>query len=172
MKTYSPRAKDIERQWWLIDAADMTLGRMASQAAHILRGKHKPMYAPHLDTGDYVVIVNAAKVRVTGNKAKQKVYYRHSGYPGGLKSPTYEQVFGRNPARVVELAVKGMLPHNSLGRAMFRKLKVYAGAEHPHQAQGALFHTGVGSPADIKRDPEGEGAVEAKGLTQRKGDNS
>jgi len=135
MKTYSPKAKDIEREWWVIDAADKTLGRVAAQVANLLMGKHKPIYAPHIDTGDYVVVINAAKVKVTGKKAEQKIYYRHSGYPGGLKSPSFKEVFSRAPARVVELAVKGMLPHNRLGRAMFKKLKVYPGNEHPHQAQ-------------------------------------
>ena len=138
MRTYSPRAKEIRREWWVIDATDQTLGRMASQVARLLMGKHKPMYAPHMDTGDYVVIVNASRVRVTGRKAEQKVYYRHSGYPGGLRSETYRHLFGRNPVRVVELAVKGMLPGTALGRAMFKKLKVYAGEEHPHQAQTTL----------------------------------
>jgi large subunit ribosomal protein L13 len=135
MKTYSPKAKDIEREWWVIDASDKTLGRVAAQVANLLMGKHKPIYAPHIDTGDYVVVVNAAKVMITGRKAEQKIYYRHSGYPGGLKSPSFKEVFSRKPARVVELAVKGMLPHNRLGTAMFKKLKVYPGNEHPHQAQ-------------------------------------
>ncbi len=135
MKTYSPKAKDIEREWWVIDAKDKTLGRMATQIAKLLMGKHKPMYAPHIDTGDYVVVINAAKVKVTGEKAEQKIYYRHSGYPGGLKSQRFEELFGKDPSRVIELAVKGMLPHNRLGRAMFKKLKVYPGNEHPHQAQ-------------------------------------
>ena len=135
MKTYSPKAKDIEREWWVIDASDKTLGRVAAQVASLLMGKHKPIYAPHIDTGDYVVVVNAAKVKITGRKAEQKIYYRHSGYPGGLKSPSFKEVFSRKPARVVELAVKGMLPHNRLGTAMFKKLKVYPGNEHPHQAQ-------------------------------------
>ena len=139
MKTYSTKAKDIERKWWVIDAADKTLGRIATQVANLLMGKHKPLYAPYIDTGDYVVVVNAAKVKVTGKKAKQKVYYRHSGYPGGLKSQRFEELFGKDPSRVIELAVKGMLPHNSLGRAMFKKLKVYPGNEHPHQAQ-VSFH--------------------------------
>jgi large subunit ribosomal protein L13 len=135
MKTYSPKAKDIEREWWVIDAADKTLGKIATQVANLLMGKHKPIYAPHIDTGDYVVVINAAKVKVTGKKTEQKVYYRHSGYPGGLKSQRFEELFAKDPGRVIELAVKGMLPHNSLGRAMFKKLKVYLGNEHPHQAQ-------------------------------------
>ena len=138
MKTYSPKAKDIERDWWVVDAAGKTLGKIATQAAGLLMGKHKPIYAPHIDTGDYVVVINAAKVKVTGKKAEQKIYYRHSGYPGGLKSQNFAQLFSKDPRRVVELAVKGMLPHNNLGRAMFRKLKVYPGNEHPHQAQVAF----------------------------------
>jgi large subunit ribosomal protein L13 len=135
MKTYSPKAKDIEREWWVIDAADKTLGRIATQVANLLMGKHKPIYAPHIDTGDYVVVINAAKVKVTGQKAEQKIYYRYSGYPGGLKSPSFKELFSKDPSRVMELAVKGMLPNNRLGRAMFKKLKVYSGNEHPHQAQ-------------------------------------
>jgi len=137
MKTYSTKAKDIERQWHVIDASGKTLGRLATQVATLLTGKHKPMYVPHLDTGDYVIVLNAAKVRVTGKKVKQKTYYRHSGYPGGLKAVTYEDMMAAHPTRVIEHAVKGMLPHNRLGRAMFKKLKVYAGDEHPHQAQVA-----------------------------------
>ena len=137
MKTYSTRAKDIERQWHVIDASGKTLGRLATQVATLLTGKHKPMYVPHLDTGDYVIVLNAAKVRVTGKKAKQKNYYRHSGYPGGMRAVTYEDMMAAHPTRVIEHAVKGMLPHNRLGRAMFKKLKVYAGDEHPHQAQVA-----------------------------------
>jgi large subunit ribosomal protein L13 len=135
MKTYSPKAKDIEREWWVIDAADKTLGKIATQVANLLTGKHKPIYAPHIDTGDYVVVINAAKVKITGKKAQQKIYYRHSGYPGGLKSRSFEEIFSKDPGRVIELAVKGMLPHDNLGRAMFKKLKVYPGNEHPHQAQ-------------------------------------
>jgi large subunit ribosomal protein L13 len=135
MKTYSPKAKDIEREWWVIDATDKALGRIATQIAKLLMGKHKPIYAHHIDTGDYVVVINAAKVKVTGEKAEQKIYYRHSGYPGGLKSQRFEELFGKDPSRVIELAVKGMLPHNRLGRTMFKKLKVYLGNEHPHQAQ-------------------------------------
>lgn len=135
MKTYSPKAKDIKREWQVVDASGKILGRLASQVASLLVGKHKPIYTPHLDTGDYVVVINAAKIKVSGKKAEQKIYYRHTGYPGGLKSPTFKEVFSSHPTRVVELAVKGMLPHNSLGRAMFRKLKVYPGSEHPHHAQ-------------------------------------
>jgi large subunit ribosomal protein L13 len=141
MKTYSTKAKDIRRQWRLIDAADKTLGRVATEAASLLMGKHKPLYAPYIDTGDYVVVTNAAKVKVTGKKAEQKIYYRHSGYPGGLKSPSFKEVFNKDPGRVIELAVKGMLPHNHLGRAMLKKLKVYPGDEHPHQAQIPVRHS-------------------------------
>jgi large subunit ribosomal protein L13 len=135
MKTYSTKAKDIERKWHVIDASDKTLGRLSSQVAKLLMGKHKPQYVPYLDTGDYVIVLNASKIIVTGNKARQKIYYRHSGYPGGLKSITFEKQMQTHPTRVIEHAVKGMLPHNRLGRAMFKKLKVYAGDSHPHQAQ-------------------------------------
>ena len=135
MKTYSIKAKDIEHQWRVVDASGKTLGRLASQVASLLMGKHKPTYTPNLDTGDYVIVINADKIRVTGNKNKQKVYYRHSGYHGGLKTTTFEKMLDTYPTRVIEHAVKGMLPHNRLGRAMFKKLKVYAGASHPHQAQ-------------------------------------
>ena len=137
MKTYSTKAKDVERQWHVIDASGKTLGRLATQIANLLMGKHKPTYVPYLDTGDYVIVLNAAKVRVTGKKAKQKTYYRHSGYPGGIKAETFENMLAAHPTRVIEHAVKGMLPHNRLGRAMFKKLKVYAGDSHPHQAQVA-----------------------------------
>ena len=137
MKTYSTRAKDIEHQWHVMDASGKILGRLASEIANLLMGKHKPIYAPHLDTGDYVVVLNAAKIRVTGKKLKQKVYYRHSGYPGGIKGVPLEDMLATHPTRVIEHAVKGMLPHNRLGRAMFKKLKVYAGDSHPHQAQVA-----------------------------------
>ena len=135
MKSYSPKAADIVRSWHVVDASGQTLGRLASEIAQLLKGKNKPYYAPHMDTGDYVVVINADKVRVTGDKLETKVYYRHSGYPGGLKAVklgTQLQVF---PTRVIEHAVKGMLPHNALGRAMYRKLKVYAGPTHPHGAQ-------------------------------------
>ncbi len=148
MKTYSTKANDIEHQWHVVDASGKTLGRFASQIAILLMGKHKPLYAPYIDTGDYVVVVNAAKVRVTGKKTEQKIYYRYSGYPGGLKSPSFKEVFSKDPGRVIELAVKGMLPHNRLGRAMFKKLKVYPGAEHPHQAQTPLRHAGEAKGAE------------------------
>jgi large subunit ribosomal protein L13 len=135
MKTYATKKKDVERKWHVIDASDMALGRLATRVANLLMGKHKPMYVPYLDTGDFVIVTNAAHVKITGNKAKQKMYYRHSGYPGGLKSRTFEEVIKTHPERVVEHAVKGMLPHTSLGRSMYKKLKVYAGSNHPHEAQ-------------------------------------
>ncbi len=135
MKTYSTKATDIERQWHIIDASGKTLGRLATQIAGLLMGKHKPIYSPNLDTGDYVVVINADKVRVTGNKAKQKTYYRHSGYPGGLKSITLEKIMQTHPTRVIEYAVKGMLPHTRLGASMKKKLRVYVGDIHPHPAQ-------------------------------------
>ena len=144
MKTYSTKASDIKRSWWVFDASGRTLGRLASEAAQLLKGKHKPIYAPHLDTGDFVIVINAAKVRVTGKKAEQKVYYRHSQYPGGLKSITLSEMLKTRPTRVIEHAVKGMLPHNPLGRAMMRRLKVYPGDTHPHQAQRALIRSKEG----------------------------
>jgi large subunit ribosomal protein L13 len=156
MKTYSTKAKDIERQWWVVDAADRTLGRVATEAASLLMGKHKPIYAPYIDTGDYVVVINAGKVRVTGKKPVQKVYYRYSGYPGGLKSPTFREMFERDPGRVIELAVKGMLPHNRLGRAMIKKLKVYPGDEHPHQPQNPVPSSWRSEGRRITRNRESE----------------
>lgn len=135
MKTYMAKPGEITRKWYLIDATDKTLGRLASEVAKLLRGKHKPIYTPHVDTGDNVIIINAEKVKVTGNKFLNKLYYRHSGYPGGLKITNFKDMVQKHPERVIELAVKGMLPHNRLGRKMFKKLKVYRGAEHPHQAQ-------------------------------------
>ena len=135
MRTYAVKASDIDRQWWLVDANDQTLGRLATRVATLLAGKHKPMYSPNIDTGDHVVVINAARIKVTGNKLLQKRYYRHSGYPGGLKEESLERLLARKPALVVERAVKGMLPQNRLGRAMFKKLKVYGGPDHPHQAQ-------------------------------------
>ena len=135
MKTYAVKASEIERGWWLVDATDQTLGRVASRIATLLEGKHKPIYSPHLDTGDHVIVVNAAKVKVTGNKLIQKRYYRHSGYPGGLREESLQALLARKPELVIERAVKGMLPQNRIGRAMFGKLKVYAGPNHPHQAQ-------------------------------------
>ena len=135
MKTYAVKASDIDRQWWLVDANDQTLGRLATRVATLLEGKHKPMYSPSIDTGDHVVVINAARIKVTGNKLLQKRYYRHSGYPGGLKEESLERLLARKPALVIERAVKRMLPQNRLGRAMFKKLKVYGGPDHPHQAQ-------------------------------------
>lgn len=135
MKTYSTKASDIKREWHVFDASGKTLGRLATEIAQLLKGKHKPIYSTHLDTGDFVIVINAEKVRVTGNKAKQKVYYRHSGYPGGLKAVTFEKMLEKHPTRIIEHAVKGMLPKNPLGRAMIKKLKVYEGPIHPHQAQ-------------------------------------
>ena len=135
MRTYTPKPGDVQRQWHVIDATDVVLGRLASQTAKLLRGKHKPMYAPHIDTGDFVVIVNAGKVALTGSKREQKMAYRHSGYPGGLKAVSYVELLDKRPAQAVEKAVKGILLHNSLGRHMLSKLKVYAGPTHPHQAQ-------------------------------------
>jgi len=135
MKTYSANPLAVKRDWYIIDASDKTLGRMASEIASRLRGKHKPEYTPHVDTGDYIVVVNAEKVRVTGNKAKDKIYHHHTGYPGGMKSISFEKLIERAPERAIQSAVKGMLPKGPLGRAMFRKLKIYAGGEHPHAAQ-------------------------------------
>ncbi|MGN6244678.1 MAG: 50S ribosomal protein L13 [Motilibacteraceae bacterium] len=135
MRTYSPKPGDVQRQWHVIDADDVVLGRLATQVATLLRGKHKPTFAPHVDTGDFVVVVNAAKVALTGSKREQKMAYRHSGYPGGLRAVSYAELLEKDPRKAVEKAVKGMLPHNSLGRQMLTKLKVYSGPEHPHQAQ-------------------------------------
>ena len=137
MRTYTPRPADIERQWHIIDANDVVLGRLATQAATLLRGKHKPTFAPHIDGGDFVIIINAEKVALTGNKREQKMEYRHSGYPGGLRATSYVDLLESNPRRAVEKAVKGMLPHNKLGRQVIKKLKVYAGPDHPHIAQQA-----------------------------------
>ncbi len=135
MTTVSMREQDVERSWWIIDAENQILGRMATEIARRLRGKHKPEYTPHVDTGDYIIVVNADKVRVTGNKEKDKIYWRHTGYPGGIKGTSVADMRETHPERIIEKAVKGMLPRNPLGRAMYRKLKVYAGAEHPHAAQ-------------------------------------
>ena len=135
MKTYTARAEDIEREWLLVNAEGKTLGRLASEIAQVLRGKHKPIYSPHLDCGDFVVVVNAEKVQVTGRKLDQKMYYRHTGYPGGIKSISLRNQLQKHPERVLQAAVRGMLPKNRLGRKMLKKLKVYAGDSHPHQAQ-------------------------------------
>ncbi len=135
MKTYSAKPHAVEQEWFVVDAEGKTLGRLASEIAHRLRGKHKPEYTPHVDTGDFIVVVNAEKIGVTGNKAKDKIYYRHTGYVGNLKSISFEKLMDKAPERALETAVKGMLPKNPLGRAMFSKLKVYAGESHPHAAQ-------------------------------------
>ena len=135
MRTFSLKGGDITRDWLVIDAADQILGRMAARIARLLRGKHKPTYSPHLEMGDYVIVVNAARVRVSGRKLRDKVYYRHSGYPGGLKSVTLGKLMATKPTRVIEMAVRGMLPHNRLGRKLLGNLKVYAGPDHPHEAQ-------------------------------------
>ncbi len=135
MKTYSVKASEIKRDWHLVDAADQVLGRLATRVARLLMGKHKPTFCRHLDVGDYVVVVNAAKVRVTGGKETKKIYYRHTQHPGGLKKVTYEEMMAAHPTRAVERAVKGMLPHNRLGAEMIKKLKVYAGEDHPHLGQ-------------------------------------
>ncbi len=135
MRTYSPKAGDITREWHVIDASDVVLGRLATHTAALLRGKHKPIFVPHLDVGDFVIIINADKVALTGSKLEQKKAYRHSGYPGGLTATTYAELLETNPEKAVLKAVKGMIPHNKLGRAQLTKLKVYAGSEHPHAAQ-------------------------------------
>jgi len=135
MTTVSTKPAEVRRDWYLVDAADKTLGRLASEIAHRLRGKHKPEYTPHVDTGDYIVVVNAEKIHVTGNKMKNKIYYHHTGYIGNLKSISLEKLLAKAPERVIQAAVKGMLPKNSLGRAMYSKLRVYAGPEHEHAAQ-------------------------------------
>lgn len=141
MKTYTPKAGDAVREWFVVDAAGQTLGRLASEVAQLLRGKHKPIYTPFLDTGDFVIVVNAEKIVVTGKKLQQQMYYRHSGYPGGISALPLDEMLQRHPTRAVELAVKGMLPKNRLGADLFRKLKVYAGPEHPHQAQQPKVYT-------------------------------
>ncbi len=141
MRTYSPKAGEVTRQWHVIDASDVVLGRLASQAAVLLRGKHKPTFAPHVDSGDFVIIINAEKVALSGSKLEQKMAYHHSGYPGGLTATSYAELMAKNPRRVVEKAVKGMLPHNKLGRAQATKLKVYSGPEHPHAAQKPVPYT-------------------------------
>ena len=143
MKTYSTKAAEIECQWHVIDASDKILGKLATEAAKLLMGKHKPTFSRHLDTGDFVVIINAEKIRFTGKKAEQKLYHSHSGYPGGLKTINLERMMRTNPTRVIERAVKGMLPHNRLGAQMLKKLKVYAGEEHPHLAQTGASSKGA-----------------------------
>ena len=138
MRTYSPKASEIDRKWFVIDAEDLVLGRLSTEAARILRGKHKPTFAPHMDMGDHVIVVNAEKVVVTANKAEQKMVYRHSGYPGGLKTRTYAQSHAAKPEETVRRAIRGMIPKNRLGRQMLTKLKVYAGPHHPHAAQSPV----------------------------------
>ena len=135
MRTFTPKPNDVERQWYVIDATDVVLGRLASHVAILLRGKHKPIFANHVDTGDFVIVINADKIALTGNKLEQKKAYRHSGYPGGLRSVTYAELLEKRPERAIEKAVRGMLPKTTLGRAQLTKLKVYSGAEHPHAAQ-------------------------------------
>jgi large subunit ribosomal protein L13 len=135
VRTYSPKASELTHQWYIIDATDVVLGRLATHAAALLRGKHKPTFAAHMDNGDFVIIINAEKVALTGSKLTKKMAYRHSGYPGGLTATSYAELLDKNPVRAVEKAIRGMLPKNSLGEAQFRKLKVYSGSEHPHVAQ-------------------------------------
>ncbi|MFQ6093297.1 MAG: 50S ribosomal protein L13 [bacterium] len=135
MRTYAVRAGDIQRKWYVVDAEGQVLGRLASRVAHLLRGKHKPYYSTHLDTGDHVIIINAERIRVTGKKKEQKCYYRYSGYPGGLRVTPYKRMLALKPERILETAIRGMLPKNRLGRKMYKKLRVYAGGVHPHQAQ-------------------------------------
>lgn len=135
MKTHTVKANDIVQEWHVVDAAGKPLGRMATEIAHVLRGKHKPTYSPHLDLGDYIIVINAEKVHLTGKKRQQKLYYNYSGYPGGLKISTFQNEMKKNPAKIVLRAVRGMLPHNRLGRKLLKKLKVYSGAKHPHTAQ-------------------------------------
>ena len=137
MPTYSPKPADIQRAWHVVDADGLVLGRLATEVARVLRGKHKPMFAPHVDTGDHVIVVNAAKIVMTADKASKKIAYRHSGYPGGLKTQTYQEILDTKPEEAIRRAVRGMLPKTTLGRQMLKKLKVYAGPEHPHQAQKA-----------------------------------
>lgn len=160
MKTYVPKQGDIQRRWYVVDATGQNLGRLASDIARVLRGKHKPTYTPNADTGDFVVVINAEKIAVTGTKMADKVYYRHSGYPGGLRQANLETVLKKFPTRALEDAVRGMLPHNKLGEEMFRKLKVYAGANHPHEAQqprdlGEAFPGG--QPTGVRYDSINEG---------------
>ncbi len=142
MKTYSAKPLEVERKWYLIDADGEILGRLATKIASILRGKHKPEFTPHVDTGDFVIVINAEKIKVTGNKETDKKYYRHSGYPGGLKTTSLKELMEKNPTLAIEKAVKGMLPHNTLGDEQFQKLKVYAGSEHPHAAQQPVVMKG------------------------------
>lgn len=137
MKTFTPKPEDIDRKWYLVDAKNQVLGRLASHVAHILRGKHKPIFAPHVDVGDHVIIINAEKVRVTGRKATDKMYRRNTGYPGGLREMSFENMLEKYPEKILEHAIRGMLPHNRLGRQMLKKVRIYVGGEHPHKAQKA-----------------------------------
>lgn len=141
MKTYSAKPLEVERKWYLIDAEGQTLGRLAVTAANLLRGKHKPQFTPNVDTGDFVIIINSAKIRVSGKKETDKMYYHHTGYPGGLKSASFKQLMEKDATMALEKAIKGMLPHNTLGQEQFNKLKIYAGAEHPHAAQKPVVYT-------------------------------
>ncbi len=140
MKTYSAKPLEVERKWYLLDAEGQTLGRLAVLAANLLRGKHKPQYTPNVDTGDFVIIINAEKISVTGKKETDKIYYHHTGYPGGLKSASFRELMEKDPTKAIEKAIKGMLPHNTLGQEQFNKLKIYAGAEHPHAAQKPVVY--------------------------------
>ncbi len=135
MKTFSAKPQEVRREWFVVDATDKVLGRLASEVAHRLRGKHKPEFTPHVDTGDHIVVINAEKVHVTGNKAEAKIYWHHSGYPGGIKSASFKELVSDHPERIIQTAVKGMLPKNALGRQMIKKLHIYSGSEHKHQAQ-------------------------------------
>ncbi|MBE7705940.1 MAG: 50S ribosomal protein L13 [Cyanobacteria bacterium SIG30] len=140
MKTFSAKPLEVERKWYVIDAEGQTLGRLAVAAANLLRGKHKPQYTPHVDTGDFVIVVNADKITVSGKKETDKIYYHHTGFPGGLRSSSFKEMMEKTPTRAIEKAVKGMLPHNTLGDSQFQKLKVYAGANHPHEAQKPVVY--------------------------------
>ena len=140
MKTYSAKPLEVERKWYLIDAEGKTLGRLAVLAANLLRGKHKPQYTPNVDTGDFVIIINSSKIKVTGNKETDKIYYHHTGYPGGLKSASFKELMEKDATLALEKAIKGMLPHNTLGHEQFNKLKIYAGSEHPHAAQKPVVY--------------------------------
>lgn len=162
MKTYTLKAKEIETTWHVVDAEGRILGRLASEVAQLLRGKHRPTFSPHLDNGDHVIIVNAGKIKVTGKKAQQKVYYRHSGYPGGLKETLLARMLETRPERVVQLAVKGMLPHNRLSRQILRHLKVYGGPEHPHEAQvNAGRRARKADAKTLQAEPQDEGNEES-----------
>ncbi len=166
IRTYTPRESEIERRWYIVDAEGQTLGRLATQIATVLRGKHKPTYTPHMDVGDYVIVVNAEKVRVTGGKESKKMYYRHTGYPGGLRARSFDEQMAKDPSRIVEKAVKGMLPSGVRGRAMLRMLKVYAGPSHPHAAQLAA---GTGARAKKRAEEGPKVRAPKKGATPASG---